>query len=359
MPKLSKEELKNIKYVSMADYMQKIDQLEDFDDKLEFTTRYLLSHGMNGAQTDYSLDEAIHLARMKIVDASKKVKDKLAKEERLDEESTYLDQYPSAVNPNAKTEKEDIENEFFLANPGEFLKAKAKQFVKKSEEKDMDLGADLALAQNCDRLMPFLNGQKSREIISQEGRGMATLNIKARMEAKYKGREGLENVEKMVRPSFFTRLFGTRSNPGRNFDEVYAAFNNPKHALYGNLGALEKATSEYLAYKDSKKSPAERAVGLAMKEPKEGFALRLMDAIKDQKENDVAFKPTVNAAARKNLTEESVNSVKGVEAEVNPHRIPIVLDLDENEESLDDSFESERELEKENEIEQQAPANNQ
>ena len=66
MPReLTDEMLNQIKYVSMADYMRRVDRLTDLEDKLAFTTRYLLSYGA-GEGRDHTLAEAIHIARMKI-----------------------------------------------------------------------------------------------------------------------------------------------------------------------------------------------------------------------------------------------------------------------------------------------------
>lgn len=90
MPRLTKEQLKAISYISMADYANKLDQIEDFEDKLEFTARYLLSHGAKGQKTDYSLEEAIHLARAKLVDTSRKLRDKLYNDEEGPDPPIYI-----------------------------------------------------------------------------------------------------------------------------------------------------------------------------------------------------------------------------------------------------------------------------
>ena len=69
MPRLTKAQLADIKYVSMADYYNKVDKIDDFADKIKFTSRYLMSH--NGENNrDYTLEESIHLAKMKILETS-------------------------------------------------------------------------------------------------------------------------------------------------------------------------------------------------------------------------------------------------------------------------------------------------
>ena len=73
MPKLKKADLKQIRYVSMTDYFQAVDQYESFEDKLAFTTRYLLQHGEK-ENPDYSFTQAVHLARMKLGDEAAKLR---------------------------------------------------------------------------------------------------------------------------------------------------------------------------------------------------------------------------------------------------------------------------------------------
>ena len=347
MPKLTKAQLKQVKYVSMADYYNKIDQIEDFDDKMAFTTRYLLSHGMEeDVQYDYSIEEAIHLARVKLMDSHKQLKDKLYKEDKeTNPDDLLISKDQSTVNPYAKNLKEDIDNQFFMGNPGEYLKAKAEKYVAEIEDQQIEFGLDKPFKENCIRLSKTLNSDKSAEIANAERKGMTTLNIQARLEAKYRGKENYRRAQDLIKPGFFARVFGTRSTAGRNLDEVWAAFNNPKHALYGNKEALGKAATEYLAYKDSKKSAAERAVGLAVKEPKEGFAAKLLEAIQAEKANEEVFQSVTGECHKSGLTAEKVDSIKGPEAEVVKKREPLDLDLDDEEEELDNSAEKENEVE--------------
>ena len=359
MPKLTKEQLEKVKYVSIPDLYAKLDRIEGFDEKVQFATNYLLSHGMDGASTDCTFEEAIHFARLKLIDESKKLRDKIySDEEGPDPADLYIDYNENAVNPYAEDEKDDIENQFFMGNPAEYLKAKAEKHIKQIGAMDnVEAGIERSYRMNCERLCKSLTKQMSTKILLAEEKGMNVENIKARLETKYGSRETFHKIEKETHPGFIARAFGTRSNAGKNFDEVYAAFNNPKHALYGNMAALERATTQYLDYKYSKKSAAEKAVGLAVKEPKEGLAENILKAIKEQKENDEVFKPIVGTAVKRNLTQDSVDRVKGVEIEENPNRVPLVLDLDDdNEEELDDSMESDMELDDEMEKQSDDPS---
>ena len=349
MPKITREKIKQAKYTSMADLYRQLDMISNFDDKVEFATNYLLSHGADGKATDYSFEEAVHLARLKLVDESKKLRDKIYNdEEGPDPADLYIDYNEQAVNPYAEDEKGDIENQFFLGHPAEYLKSKAEKYAKEISDKDMELQDEVRFKENCIRLSRELNTQKSIGILTMEEKGTTHLDIKARMEAKYLGRANFQKMEKVTRPSWFTRTFGTRSNAGKNFDEVYAAFNNPKHVLYGNLDAMEQATSQYLDYKASTRSAAENAVGLRQREPKEGFAEHLLASIREQRANNEVFKPIVGKAARKEMTAESVEAIKGPEPVAeNEHKQNLILDLSDDDESLiDDSVEEESEMEK-------------
>ncbi len=359
MPKLTREQLAHAKYISMADYAAKVDQIKGFKAKLEFTAMYLLSHGMNGAQTDYTFEEAVHLARVKLADESKKLREELSKggENAPDPSKLYLHSNPNAVDPYAQSEKDDIENQFFMGNPAVFLKEKAKQYAREIKPMGVELPEFRSFRENCERLSPSLNGAKSRDIILAENKDTSRLDIIARMEQKYRGRENFLKGEASMRPSFFTRAFGTRSTAGKNLDEVYAAYNNPKHALYGNKEALKIAATQYLDYKASKRSALENAAGLRVKEPKEGFAERLLDAINEQEKTDEIFKPMANASYQKNLTKDDVDRIKGPELEESKTREPLILDLDDDkEEELIDEAEESKDLIEEKEVEAEEPA---
>lgn len=353
MPKLTKEQITKSQYVSMADFCNKVDQIENFDEKVKFATNYLLSHGANGAETDYSFQEAVHIARMKLIDASAKLRDKIFNDENgPDPADLFIDEDEYAVNPYAEEEKDDIENEFFIGHPAEYLKAKAEKYAKELNEREMLVNEELFFRDNCTRLASELTPAVTHEILQKEAKKMPVFDITARMEAKYGGKEGLKEAEKLIAPSFVTKLFGTRSTAGKNFDEVYAAFHNPNHVLYGNLDALEIATQQYVDYKDATKGTAERLAGLAVKEPKEGFALRLLDAIKEQKANNEIFETVVGGCANKKLTAEKVEAIKGPEPVEQQEKVPLVLDLDGEDEEYEEeeSMESEEELENENEV---------
>ena len=81
MPRLTKKQLAEVKYVSMADYYNQVGQYEDFNDKLKFTTKYLLTH--SAAQNpDYPIEQAIHLAKVRLIDDAVKKHDDYMKKNK-------------------------------------------------------------------------------------------------------------------------------------------------------------------------------------------------------------------------------------------------------------------------------------
>ena len=152
MPKLTKEQLANIKYVSVADLSSRLDQIESIEGKVDFATRYLLSHGIG--ETDCSFLEAVHVARMKVAEASLASKNKLYNDETLDiDPADYpIDDDPAIVDAFVEDSKDDQKNEMFMGDPIGYLKGKAKDLADEIEEKDIELGDERALKENCIRL---------------------------------------------------------------------------------------------------------------------------------------------------------------------------------------------------------------
>ena len=101
MPKLTEQELNNLKYISMADYFQRVQNYENMNDKLLFTTRYLLLHGTGSGEPDYSLEEATYIAQLALSDASVQAK------KRSTGNKEFLKKNPQIVNPHIKDAKED------------------------------------------------------------------------------------------------------------------------------------------------------------------------------------------------------------------------------------------------------------
>lgn len=301
MPKLTKEELKEVRYISMADYSRRVDELEDFDDKLAFTTRYLLTHGMySSKEYDYSFEAAVHLARTKIADEAVKLRDKL-----FEESEESLDNKPNVVNPYARP-GHDKAAELFMGNPAEYLKGEAKKLEAEIEAQEHKIGIDDNVSRNCARLQHELGPTFTQNVFALEMDSTA-IDVKARLENHFGGREELEKAYKSTKPGFFSRVMGTSSVASSNLDEVYQAFNNRNHVLYGNMDALERAANDYLIHKfpgwePGEPLPLDQAKLNKNEKAKVDFSSQILKSVQEQRNMEEYFQELTYACKGQNLT---------------------------------------------------------
>ena len=245
MPKLTKQDLDKLKYVSMVDFCQKIDTYPNMDDKLRFATRYLLLHGSNG-EPDCTIQEATYIAQLAIGAASLKEKNKM-EADKINQE--FLKKNPHIVNPHVKSEKEDLAHELFMQDPCKYLRGYAEKTVRYVNNLDIAVPDERRLSENCTDLL-----QNKLDVVNftDDVYDLATkpnpVAVKLRTELRFGGKEQYNAVYEASKPSFFQRMF-KYSTAAKNLDTAYKAFNNPNHALYGNKEALEKASVEYLQHK--------------------------------------------------------------------------------------------------------------
>ena len=142
---LTEKQINDIKYVSMQDFCARIDLIEDINDKLTFASNYLLMHGMV-EEPDVSIQEAINIARMKIVHASINLQNKMFDED-LDLEEFVED----AVNPYAVEYEDDAELELFVGKPAVYLKGLAQKKINEIDGKDLVVGDATKLKDNYQR----------------------------------------------------------------------------------------------------------------------------------------------------------------------------------------------------------------
>ena len=319
MPILLQSDLKKIKYKSMADFCKQIDKYTDFNDKMEFATRYLLSHGMPGQQTDYTIEEAMHIARMKLIDASVKQKKEASK--RTQPKDSYVETHPEAVNPKAKNFKEDYKNQAFMKDPAGYLQEKAFELGNSIQGNDNEISEEQTLKNNCIRLSHELEG-KSAKVFEIESKRQNSIDIKIRLETAFGGRKGLEDAYKATKPGTFSKLFGTSSVASKNLDEVYNAFNNPNHALYNDMNSLEKAANEYLVHKFPGWKPGnpyptkEQLDKLdSTSKGRSDFSINILKSIEEQREMEESFRTIANGCKDKDLDEAMKEAEEQIKAE--------------------------------------------
>ena len=321
MPRLTKKQLAEVKYVSMADYYNKVGQYEDFNDKLKFTTKYLLTH--SAAQNpDYPIEQAIHLAKVRLIDdAVKKHDDYMKKNKWKDTEAHIVDPYS----------KNDKAAEMFMANPVDYLVGEANKTMKELNSSGVRSPKTIEqenILKNTLDSMPI----NVRDKIKQLDQGGRVLDMQARMEARYGGREGLNKAYQATKGSFMSRLFGTSSAAAKNLDQVFNAFNNPNHVLYGDIKALDKAAVQYVQHNFPdwqlfQKLPTEADFdGLSETEKaRMRFSINLLKSECDQTEMEDRITSLVKACENQNIEYSDIK--------VDDHK---VINLDDSEDEIEE-----------------------
>lgn len=249
MTKEFEEELKKLKYKSMADFSNRIDEIKDMDDKLEFVKEYILTHR---EYTGCSLDEAINIARMKIADAIVKYKEMKEKADRInDNSSMYSESEKEAADLKPYGNVLNNKNLYrFMNNPKLYLKLAVNQKITKLNDKlnknDILTGIDnqkLSLYENNLETL-----EKQDLYLDMDDKETNYLHIKNRLEAKFGDREALFNAVNNTKPGFFSRMFNTTSTAGKNLLTAYKGFNDSESPLYGRKDTLERAATAYLKH---------------------------------------------------------------------------------------------------------------
>lgn len=343
MAKLKKADLKQIRYVSMTDYFQAVDQYESFEDKLAFTTRYLLQHGEK-ENPDYSFTQAVHLARMKLGDEAAKLRKQFR-----NGKNPKIHEAGYEVNPYAKN---DLAAELFFADPSAYLAGEAKKVRNEIAQENIQLPEEKRDLAHYTKLHKELteNPEKLTNDVSEfEDKHMTSTDVLARMEAKRGGRQRLEEAYNATKPGFFSKMFGTSSKAYTNLDEVYQAFQNPKHVLYGDLNSLGKAATQYLEHKiPGWKSGQPISQDVLDRLDKSSaarvrFSINILESCKEQRELESEFDDMVNACVNKNLEYEDIEyggNVKNLIGEESS------LDISDDEDLIDDDDLDEEDIKK-------------
>ena len=244
MTKKMKQELNNLKYISMADFSKRIDEIKNIDDKLAFASEYILCYEDD---KEYSISEAINIARMKIADAIISYKELvrknelaiLSKEAFPEDESSQIDLKPYGnVLNNKKVNK-------FMASPALFLKKYGEDRLEEAPQKDLTV-FEKNKYDNIERNTNAIKGGGLYLNLKLKDRYF--LHINARLEAKFSSVKALNAAVKSTRPTFFSRMFNTSSTEGKNLLVAYKGFNDSKSPLYGRIDTLERAANNYLKH---------------------------------------------------------------------------------------------------------------
>ncbi len=294
MPKLNKEALNNIKYVSLEDYASNVNKCTSLNDKIKFTTRYLLH---NDGNKDYSLMETIEFARKTIADAMAKAND-----------------------------YDNLRANMFLSNPIEYIKQEAAALSKELENEDSLTNTEENLKNNCESIANYMN---PRDMSNEFDRikNNKSFDVVTRVENKLGGKTGLLNTLNETKPGFFSRLFNTTSNEWKALDNTFKEFKNPNNNnLYGNKDALSRAAEAYIAHKIPGYKAGDLISDATFKKfdrtskAKLMFSMNVISSIKEQKELDDNFKKSMTVAENKNVNYDQI---------IQADKKPKVIDLDQ------------------------------
>ena len=241
------------------------------------------------------------------------------------------------VNPYSKDDKAA---EMFMANPVDYLVGEANKAIKEINDENIIIPEAKKVEKEYLKTLDSMS-INAREQVKALDKNSRVLDMKARMEAKCGGREGLKKAYNKTKGSFKSRLFGTSSAAAKNLDQVYNAFNNPNHVLYGNFDALSKATAQYVQHNFPEwemvmELPTEEEMAHLSDTEKDRmrFTKNIINSIKEQADMEDRFGPLVKACEEQNIEYKDLKEVESNK----------VIDLDGSEMELDDESEKSFEI---------------
>ena len=163
--KLTKNELNKIQYGLITDYYKNVNQYNTIEDKMKYTTRYLLNHK---GHEDYSLVEAIHIARQAIGNSLEK-----------------------------SNEKDNLEANMFVANPIEYIRKEAVKLASEIDQEENTLKKEDDLKASCQYIGSFSSKQNMVQKLSHLCDDRA-FPLKAQFVIKCGGRKALENINHTI-----------------------------------------------------------------------------------------------------------------------------------------------------------------
>ena len=313
MPKLTKEQLEQVKYVSIQDYCKRVDEIESVEDKLAFTTRYILSYGQEpNANPDAPIEKIIKVAHMKIADKSADLKS-FYHETDVNRGIAEL-----MVDPTVSFAGQDLGNQMFIANPVGYLKGQAKAIEDEIRRKNWKDENDIKAMANCGTLRNQVFTDEFGARIAEEIKKPTVFDLNARLENAFGGPAALKKAYEATKPGVFSSLFGTSSVAATNLDAAYKAFNNPNNANHGNMPTVEKAAKEYLQHvlpdwKPDRLKNIPTAEDIAhlkgTQKARALLSLNLLNAVKQQKEMEDDYKDMIDYAEKKNIAFEQIHEI--------------------------------------------------
>jgi hypothetical protein len=292
MPRLTKQQLEEVRYVSLDDFIYRINQISNIDDKVAFATRYLLDYGHN-ENPDVPFYQALYVARAKIADASYDLKETFNEDEEIDK-GEYLGDIVNVLNPYATDESYDRQGTTFMAHPIEYLKAHAMKLAEEIDEKDFEFHDDIVKKEYYIQIAAELSDKDGAEKFEEFEKDHIVMGIDYRMREKYNGKLALNNAISSTKSNFFTKLFDSKEYVA--LQKAEKNYKDPNHEDYGNTEELETAAALYLKHKfpnwDPQTGyPKEEAINAYSGKAKARivYAINLVKCLHDVREKDQDF----------------------------------------------------------------------
>ena len=355
--------MNQIKYVSLEDYSRRVDEIETIEEKLEFTTSYILSHGKEpNVAMNESIDKIIKLGHRKIAEASAKEK------EFYHETNVNRGIAEKMVDPTVDSLDKDLPAEMFMVNPVAYLKGKAQDLYQENKDKGYKSENDIQNMLNGKRLADEVFTDQFAKNINDARKNPTAEDMMSRLQEAYGGEREFEKGIEDTKPTFWARAFGRRSVAGRNLDDAYKAFNNPNHAYHGDLNTVKTAAAQYLEhvfphYKADGYRNLPTAEDIAnrksTRKARAQLSLNILNAAKQQEAMEADYKDMLQYCGEKNIAYKDLPGVKEAHAaeeqKQNDFQNDLKNDLIEDEPENENEIENqENELDKE--IEEQTAA---
>lgn len=335
MPRITSREMKKTKYVSMVDFSDKVAEYDRIDEKIRFAAKYLLAYRNKEGQADYTFEEAVHLAKLEIAETAINRR-KLFSEEQ---QQRFRDN-PQTVDPNYAGDPQDINNEFFMGSTASYILGYGWELDRELTNEEI---------QERDTYETLFLGDFDKKLEDLDKRPNA-IDVRYRLEKRLGSKKDVEDLYKATQPGFFSKMFNTSSREFNQLDTMWKAFNNPNHAMYGDLVGLKNASNQYLQHKFPNWRPGqpitpEMYQGLDKTEiARVNFCDKVNTAVDEQSKIGPACKELMEACANQKISFRDVNRLSPMQ-NIFQRQLEEQLALDE----LND------EVENDNEIQNEAP----
>lgn len=304
MPRLTQKGLRDIRYASMVDFSRRFDEFDTFHDKFLFATRYILSH-QTVDKPDYTLSPFVHIAKMKLLDASNAMK----KEEGYER-----------VGPKGEEKEHELAYEMFLSDPSGYIKGEALKLAQELSTENSLTPEDKKLMERCQRLGEGLD-EGFNEDVKRYDDAHSLHDVRARLEIDFGGKSSLANARKAAQPKFLDRLLGRgKGEEAKKLDDAYRAFLDPSSPSCGGKGKLEDAAvsliqTDFPDYRKGDRLPKEEEFDSlsSSEKPRLEFASAIIRSIDAEKKIEGWFDGGIEGLRNKGIRYEDIEKADAVE----------------------------------------------